>query len=63
VGEISPGTIQEIDLLPYHRLGQNRYERLGRKYLLGKMPTMKGEEAAGLRDILLSYGVKVKIGG
>jgi pyruvate formate lyase activating enzyme len=56
-------TIQEIDLLPYHRLGQNKYERLGRKYLLGDMPSMKDEEAARLRDILLSYGVKVKIGG
>jgi hypothetical protein len=50
-----------------YRLANDRGDHnswsLGRKYLLGDMPTMKDEEAAGLRDILLSYGVKVKIGG
>jgi pyruvate formate lyase activating enzyme len=56
-------TIREIDLLPYHRLGQNKYERLGWDYALGDMPTMKDEEVYGLRDILLSYGIKVKVGG
>jgi hypothetical protein len=34
-----------------------------RKDLLGEMSTMKDEEAAGLRDILLLYWVKIKIGG
>ncbi len=56
-------TIHEIDLLPYHRLGQKKYEHLGRDYVLGDTPTMKDEEVAGLRDILLSYGFRVKVGG
>ena len=53
----------EIDLLPYHRLGQSKYERLGREYLMGDMPSMKDEEVTELRDILHSYGLNVKIGG
>lgn len=56
-------TIQEIDLLPYHRLGQSKYKRLGQEYVLGDEPTMKNEEVNEYRDILLSYGVNVKIGG
>lgn len=55
--------VSEIDLLPYHRLGQDKYKRLGQEYILGDMPTMKDEEVTGLRDILLSYGLNVKIGG
>ena len=56
-------TVSEIDLLPYHRLGQNKYKQLGQEYVLGDTPTMKDEEVTGLRDILLSYGLNVKIGG
>ncbi len=56
-------TIREIDLLPYHRLGQNKYKRLGQEYTLGDEPTMKNEEVNEYRDILLSYGFRVKIGG
>jgi pyruvate formate lyase activating enzyme len=56
-------TVSEIDLLPYHRLGQNKYKQLGQEYVLGDTPTMKDEKVTGLRDILLSYGLNVKIGG
>jgi len=56
-------TIHEIDLLPYHRLGQSKYKRLGQEYAMGDEPTMKNEEVNGYRDILLSYGLSVKIGG
>lgn len=56
-------TIYEIDLLPYHRLGQSKYKRLGKEYALGDEPTMKNEEVNGYRDILLSYGLDIKIGG
>lgn len=55
-------TIDEIDLLPYHRLGENKYKRLGKEYIMGDMPTMKNEEVSGLQDILTSYGLNVKIG-
>jgi pyruvate formate lyase activating enzyme len=56
-------TIQEIDLLPYHRLGESKYKRLGVDYALGDVPTMKNDEVNDSREILQSYGLKVKIGG
>lgn len=56
-------TVHEVHLLPYHRLGQKKYERLGRQYVLANAPTMKNEELTEIQDILLSYGLKVKIGG
>jgi pyruvate formate lyase activating enzyme len=56
-------TIREIDLLPYHRLGLSKYERLGQNYILADEPTMKNEEITGLKEILLTYGLKVQIGG
>ena len=56
-------TICEIDLLPYHRLGLSKYERLGQNYELVDEPTMKNEQVTGLQAILLSYGLKVHIGG
>ncbi len=57
------GTVSEIDLLPYHRMGQNKYKQLGQEYVMGDAPTMKDDEVTGLRDILVSYGLTVKIGG
>jgi pyruvate formate lyase activating enzyme len=57
------GTIPEIDLLPYHRYGRGKYERLGMRYPMGDEPSMQDEEVFGLRDILVSYGFRVKVGG
>ena len=59
----SLGTIHEINLLPYHHLGESKYKRLGQEYALNGEPTMKNEELCECRDILLSYGLQVKIGG
>ncbi|MEI6289843.1 MAG: glycyl-radical enzyme activating protein [Chloroflexota bacterium] len=56
-------TVEEIDLLPYHRMGQNKYKQLGQEYVMGDTPTMLDDEVTGLREILTSYGLKVKIGG
>ena len=55
--------VQEINLLPYHRFGQGKYERLGQEYPMGDLPSLKEDQVAGLRDILISYGLQVKIGG
>lgn len=56
-------TVHEIDLLPYHRFGRGKYERLGMEYPMGDEPSTREEEVAGLRDILVAYGFQVKIGG
>ncbi|NLF12383.1 MAG: glycyl-radical enzyme activating protein [Anaerolineaceae bacterium] len=57
------GTVEEIDLLPYHRMGEGKYDRLEQEYALHGQVSLKEEDVAGLRDILLSYGFRVKIGG
>jgi pyruvate formate lyase activating enzyme len=57
------GTIREVNLLPYHRFGQGKYERLGREYPMGDIPSLKEEQVAGLCNLLISCGLKVKIGG
>lgn len=56
-------TVEEIDLLPYHRLGQGKHERLGKEYALGDQPSLERADVEHLREILLSYGFRVKIGG
>jgi pyruvate formate lyase activating enzyme len=56
-------TVREIDLLPYHRFGKGKYERLGLEYAMGDIPSMKVEDVTELCNILLSYSLEVKIGG
>ena len=55
--------IKEINLLPYHRMGEGKYDRLDQEYALRGRPSLKEEDVGGLRDILLSYGFRAKIGG
>ena len=56
-------TVRGVNLLPYHRFGQGKYKRLGWEYPMGDEPSLKEERITGLRDILVAYGLQVKIGG
>jgi pyruvate formate lyase activating enzyme len=60
---VRPLGIDEINLLSYHRFGQGKYERLERDYSMGLTPSLGEEQVVGLREILLSYGFRVKVGG
>ena len=57
------GSVEEIDLLPYHRYGKGKYERLGLEYAMGDIPSMKAVDVTELYNVLLSYGLVIKIGG
>jgi pyruvate formate lyase activating enzyme len=57
-----PG-VEELDLLPYHRLGESKYRRLGRKYKLFRARPLDRSRLAEIRTLLESYGLRVKIGG
>lgn len=55
--------VTEINLLPYHRLGQDKYDGLGREYTLKNIvpPTMEHMEM--LKKVAESTGLKCQIGG
>jgi pyruvate formate lyase activating enzyme len=55
--------VKEVDLLPYHRLGEPKYARLLRDYALaGLRPAMDGEVAQA-KTIFEDFGLQVGIGG
>lgn len=55
--------VEEIDLLPYHRLGEPKYARLGRDYPFAGIRTLYPSRLAEIRSLIESYGLRVKIGG
>jgi pyruvate formate lyase activating enzyme len=57
-----PG-VRRLDLLPYHRLGEPKYRRLGKAYALQGEPALTGETVARAVDILAAKGLEVTIGG
>lgn len=57
-----PG-VRRIDLLPYHRLGEPKYQRLGKDYALKGVPALASEAVARARDILAAQGLEVAVGG
>jgi pyruvate formate lyase activating enzyme len=55
--------VEELDLLPYHGLGEKKYARLGREYALARTPSLTPSRLAEIRSLVESYGLRVKIGG
>ena len=55
--------LARIDLLPYHRLGEPKYRRLGRPYPLAGSPAFGPERLDWARAILAGRGAQVQIGG
>jgi pyruvate formate lyase activating enzyme len=57
-----PG-VKRIDILPYHRLGESKYRRLGREYALKGEPALDRAKLARACEILEEKGLEVTIGG
>lgn len=57
-----PG-VEELHLLPYHRLGQDKYAGLGREYSLAGIEPMKQEYVERLLEAAEKSGLKCQIGG
>ena len=57
-----PG-VKEHHLLPYHRLGTDKYEGLGRKYLLPQIEPPTKERMEYLLSVAEASGLICKIGG
>jgi pyruvate formate lyase activating enzyme len=56
------GSIRQIDLLPYHRLGEATYARLGKEYPLA-LPLPSEEHLQSLAEFLRSEEFTVTLGG
>ena len=57
-----PG-VREIHLLPYHRLGYDKYVGLDREYKMGDVPPPSKEKMESLRKIAENAGLTAIIGG
>lgn len=56
--------VKRLHLLPYHRLGQDKYEGLGREYLMGDVLPPANEQMERLLAIARrASGVECQIGG
>lgn len=53
----------ELHLLPYHRLGKTKYDKIGRQYLLADVTPPARDKMLMLKDIVESVGVQCVIGG
>lgn len=47
--------VEKIEILPYHTLGEYKYEKLGMKYRLAGVPPLSAERAAEIRRMLSRY--------
>lgn len=55
--------IKRVHLLPYHRIGADKYRRLGREYRLRHIQEPAAQEVEGAAEIFREKGLEVKVGG
>lgn len=55
--------VKEIHLLPYHRLGESKYPRLGMKYQMEGLTSPSDALMRKLKDIISDCGFAANIGG
>ena len=56
-------SVEQIDILPYHRFGAGKYARLGLEYPLMDLEEYSPEKIAEMRSLVEVYGIKTTIGG
>ena len=59
----SLGTVEQMHILPYHRIGSDKYAGLGREYTLKDIEPPSKELMKELLDVVNSEGLKGQIGG
>lgn len=59
----SLGSVRQMHLLPYHRLGYDKYVGLGREYKMGDVPPPSAGQMERLKAAAESTGMTVVIGG
>lgn len=54
-------SVQNVVFLPYHRLGLDKYNGLGRKYEMGNIPSLKIKDIEFLKDYENRYDLDIAI--
>lgn len=57
-----PG-VEELHLLPYHRLGEPKYERIGCRYEMADVGPPSDDHVQEIKTIIEAYGLRVQVGG
>ena len=60
LGKLRP---RQVELLPYHRIGTDKYRRLGMHYKLNETPQPAPADLERFRDVLTRAGLHVTVGG
>ena len=53
----------EVHLLPFHQMGESKYEKLGMAYAFAGIKQLHEEDLEGFAAVLAAAGLKVQIGG
>jgi len=54
--------VEKVCLIPYHRWGEGKYRRLGRKYLFAGVEPPTREHIEDVKRVIESYGLTVTVG-
>jgi len=60
---VALGTIQEINLLPYHKAANEKYNQLKKSNRMKKVDISSEEKLESIKKSLEKYGFTLKIGG
>lgn len=55
--------VRRVDVLPYHRAGVAKYDRLGRHYRLDQVPAADTRDTESAAALMRGFGLDVRIGG
>jgi len=53
----------KVDLLPYHKIGKDKYRRLGMEYHMDGVETPSNERMKEIANYFNQYGITTRIGG
>lgn len=56
-------SVEQVDVLPYHRYGEGKYVRLGLDYPLDGLEEYSDEKVEQIRSHIASFGIPVMVGG
>jgi pyruvate formate lyase activating enzyme len=55
--------IQQVNLLPYHRAGIEKYKSLGKPYKLDKIQPPSNKKIESIKEKIEAFGIKAAVGG